>query len=371
MNLLHEGQIIRGTYEVERFLGQGAFAEVYRVKHRFLGRHAMKVFKLIGISIEETEQLLAEAILLSRIHHPNIIQVFEANVTETSSGPRGFFTMEYIAGGTLDQFWRSHGVRLVPIETSVELIRQVCRGLAIAHAETPPVIHRDIKPQNILVGYDATGLRARLSDFGLAKRVNPLTLLASARGTQCFKPPEIFRDPQSDSPAGDVWAVGSNLYLLLTDRLPYAESEDSTVDARSFERPLIPPSRLNLNVNPLLDQIVLRALAFKPKDRYPSAKELLEDLEKWTPRPAGAVAQPKSTPSGGSKSVLGVHSSPNEVEARALATQAVNLARQASKLTEAADLMEEAFNKWPDLRKQYEYQVKLWRCGIVSAFTQR
>jgi serine/threonine protein kinase len=71
-------------------------------------------------------------------------------------------------------------------------MKQVCRGMALAHAEDPPIIHRDIKPHNILVGYEADGLRARISDFGLAKTVNPLTLLATAAGTLTFKPPRNF-----------------------------------------------------------------------------------------------------------------------------------------------------------------------------------
>ncbi|MCU0242466.1 MAG: protein kinase, partial [Vicinamibacteria bacterium] len=125
MGLLSEGQTIRGTYEVERYLGEGAFAEVYRVKHRFLGRQAMKVFKLLGMTIEETEQMLGEAIMLSRIGHPNIIRVFDANITETSKGICGFFTMEYVAGGSLEQFWRSHGTSFVPIATVVEVMQQV------------------------------------------------------------------------------------------------------------------------------------------------------------------------------------------------------------------------------------------------------
>ena len=109
----------------------------------------------------------------------------------------------------------------MPLETSVDLIRQVCRGIAQAHREKPPVIHRDIKPQNILVGYEADGLRARVSDFGLAKKVNPLTLLATAAGTLAFKPPEAFADRKGDSCAGDVRAIGTTFYLLLTDRLPF------------------------------------------------------------------------------------------------------------------------------------------------------
>jgi serine/threonine-protein kinase len=293
MGLLDEGQSIRGIYQVERLLGVGAFAEVYRVKHRFLGRQAMKVLKTTGMTSEEIEQMLDEAIILSRLGHPNIIRVFDADMTDTSMGLRGFFTMEYVAGGSLEQFWRSYGEQLVPVETAVEVIRQVCRGLAVAHSENPPIIHRNIKPQNILVGYDATGLRARVSDFGLAKRANPLTLLVSARGTRAFKPPEVFRDPQSDSRAGDVWALGSTLYLLLTDRLPHAEvGALAALYSTSFERLVTPPSRLNVHVDPELDRIVLRALALEPQQRYPSAVEMLADLMEWQPCPPGMTAQP-------------------------------------------------------------------------------
>src|SRR5205823_7931133 len=84
--LLEEGQTVRDTYEVERFLGGGAFAEVYRVKHRFLGRQAMKVFKRVGMNLEEIHEMLGEAILLSRIGHPNIVRVFDANVLEAAQG---------------------------------------------------------------------------------------------------------------------------------------------------------------------------------------------------------------------------------------------------------------------------------------------
>jgi serine/threonine-protein kinase len=188
MRLLEEGQVIRDTYEVERFLGEGAFAEVYRVKHRFLGRQAMKVFKRVGMNLDEIHEMIGEAILLSRIGHPNIVRVFDANILETARGICGYFTMENVAGGSLEKFWQSHGGKFVPVETTVDLMRQVCRGIAQAHSEDPPIIHRDIKPQNILVGYEADGLRARVSDFGLAKKVNPLTLLATAAGTLAFKP---------------------------------------------------------------------------------------------------------------------------------------------------------------------------------------
>jgi serine/threonine-protein kinase len=365
MKLLREGQVVRQTYEVEKFLGEGAFAEVYRVRHRFFGRQALKVFKLAGMTREETEKMLGEAIILSRLGHPNIVRVFDADLVETSRGECAFFTMEYVAGGTLQDFWKSHGASFVPVETSVEILRQVCRGLAVAHAEKPPIVHRDIKPQNILVGYDKGGLRARVTDFGLAKRVNPLTLLASARGTMRFKSPEVFQNPKSDSCAGDVWALGCTLYLLLTDRLPYSDIDDEEFQRGTFvSTPLAAPSTIHLNVDPTLDAIALKALHPKPKQRYADAEQMLADLGRWKPRTKRAPSKESYT-SEINKTALGPLSTPDAAEGHKLAEEAVKLARVHGKLNEAADLMEEALTKSPDLRDRYESSLQLWRKGII------
>ena len=364
MRLLEEGQILRDTYEVERFLGEGAFAEVYRVKHRFLGRQAMKVFKRVGMSLDDINDMLGEAILLSRIGHPNIVRVFDANVIESNRGVCGYFTMENVSGGSLEKFWHSHGANLVPIETTLDLMKQVCRGIAQAHRESPPIIHRDIKPQNILVGYEADGLRARASDFGLAKKVNPLTLLATAAGTLSFKPPEIFTQEKSDSCAGDVWAIGTTLYLLLTDKLPFPLPADATWDAPDlFDGSFLPPSDINPDANNALDRIVLKALEKRPEARYATAKELLDALEQWKPGAPEPVSATYFPSSEASKTVLGAFSPVNEKSAESLVERAFK-ARQAGRLAEAADLMEEAFNKSQKLRTKYAHQVKLWRCGI-------
>lgn len=371
MALLHDGDNIRDTYEVERFLGEGAFAEVYRVKHRFLGRQAMKVFKTSGMTFQETEQLLGEALLLSRIGHPNIVRVFDANTLQNDRGAFGFFTMEYVAGGSLEQFWHSHGRRLVPVDTVVDVITQVCRGLAVAHDEKPPIIHRDVKPQNILVGYDANGLRVRISDFGLAKQVNPLTLLASAQGTRCFKAPETLRDFHTDSSAGDVWAVGCTLYLLLTDRLPYTMAGDTDfTDERRFEKPLVLPRRFNIQVDQRLEAIVARAVAIRPEQRYPDAKRLLDALTGWRSQASASadttVAERTQASPVDAKGALGTPVvSPDEGEGRRMAARAMDLSHHAGKLGEAADLLEEGFNKWPALRQQYQDRVTLWRRGIA------
>jgi serine/threonine protein kinase len=366
MPLLRDGQIIRDTYEVERELGEGAFAEVYRVRHRFLGRQAMKVFKSVGMTMDEIETMLGEAILLSGIGHPNIIRVFDANTVDTPAGVCGFFTMEYIAGGSLEQFWQSFGDRFMPVETAVEIVQQVSRGLALAHGESPPIVHRDIKPQNILVGYDQGGVRARLCDFGLAKHVNPLTLAATTMGTRCFKAPEAFRARQGDSIRGDVWSLGATLYLILTDRLPYGDEGDEGGDSVRFDRPLTAPSRINLDADDMLDHVTQRALSLDAEQRYADARAFLADLERWQAVRRGGPDKVKSAGSpDDTKSALGSTRHEDDERGAAMARDAVQLARETGRLTEAADMMEQAMNLCPELRERHEYSVRLWRRGIA------
>ena len=363
MSLLAEGEKLSETYTVERFLGEGAFAEVYRVQHRFLGRQAMKIFKTKGMTLEEIEEMLGEAVLLSRIGHPNIIRVFEANILQISRATFGYFTMEYIPGGTLERYWQSYESKLMPIEEVINIMKQVCSGLAVAHSETPPVIHRDIKPQNILIGYDSGGMRVKVSDFGLAKRVNPMTLLASAKGTLGFKPPESLEN--LDSCAADVWALGTTLYFLLTDKLPFPSlNERSISDASRFVQKLRLASIYNIQVDPTLDSIVSKCLAKKRKDRYADSKELLQDIGAWKP-----VQQQRTPIAAGirdniSKTAFGVHSPIDKVAVTATIKKAIEFSQEPGKLPLAADILEEAINKDPELRQQYGSQLKLWRRGV-------
>jgi len=358
--LFDEGKIVHDVYEIDRFLGEGAFAEVYRIRHKFLGRQAMKVFKSSSSSQEEVEQKLSEAIILSRIRHPNIIQVFDAGIVRTSIGQCGYFTMEYVAGGSLDNFWQSFGANFVPIADAVEIIRQVCMGLAVAHAEKPPIIHRDIKPQNILVGYDPGGIRVRIADFGLAKKANPLTLLASAKGTPAFKPPECLSN--EDSCAADVWAIGATFYLLLTDHLPFPISSSMEFSSgKCWKRSLVAASCFNPQVDSGLDSIISRCLEINPTNRYPDAPAMLSDLLQWKPSESKKATESKGDEY---KSALGWLAQSDQTAAERMVAEARSLSRDARKLIEAADLLEEALNKWPKLRERYEYQLRLWRRGI-------
>lgn len=252
----------------------------------------------------------------------------------------------------------------MPIAEAVEVVKQVCTGLDVAHSETPPIIHRDIKPQNILIGYNSSGMLVRLADFGLAKRVNALTLLASCQGTLGFKPPESFKN--MDSCAADVWALGTTLYLLLTNTLPHPNLEGRDIHESSrFLNPLRPANLYNFKVDAKLESIVSKCLAASPKDRYPNAKALLNDLTAWQqkshfPTETSQRSSERCTP-------VSLHQENVEVDrSDSLKTlkKAIELSKHPGKLQIAADLLEEAMNQDKTLRDRYESQLKLWRKGM-------
>jgi serine/threonine-protein kinase len=368
MPILKDGDVVRETYQVERLLGEGAFAEVYRVRHRFLGRQAMKIFKALTASAGDLERDLSEAIMLSSMRHPNIVELYDANVLTVDSMQHGYFTMLYMPGGTLERYWRSFGSKLMPVGEAVSAMRQICRGLAIAHSRNPPIVHRDIKPANILVSLSGEELHVKLSDFGLARTVHPVTMFASAKGTLGFKPPEAFDD--MDSPASDVWAVGTTLYLTLTDEMPFPMlGGRTTQDATRFLRPIRPPKLYNAQVDGGLESIIYKCLAARRKDRYQTAAELLHDLEAWSPV---EVARDESAGVFSSSSKSGIPpASEHDLHAEAASArdEALRLATDPRQLITAADLLEEAISKDPDLRLHYQNHLKLWRLGIMHAST--
>ncbi|GAA0252834.1 serine/threonine-protein kinase [Cryptosporangium japonicum] len=347
MALVRGGERIGDSLVVDRMLGEGAFAEVHRVEHRHLGRLAMKVFKRVT-SEAETHDLLGEARLLSTLGHRNVIRLFDVGVLTTAEGRRGYFTMEYVPGGTLERFVAAHRPA-VPTDVAAEVTAQIAAGLAVAHGQHPPVLHRDLTPANVLIGYDGAGLRIRISDFGLAVRADPVTRLAGAQGTYAFMAPEVLRHG-GYSCAGDVWSVGVLAYVMLTDHLPY---DDGTPFAPHrhvrFRRPLLPPSRYNETVDEELDRIVTAALTVDPWQRTPTARELGDALAARRVRaPAPAVTTAEPGPG-----------------AQRLVADAYALARTPGGLGRAADLLEEAIGLSPRLAGRHAHTLIRWRRGVV------
>jgi serine/threonine-protein kinase len=366
MPLLEEGQNIRDTYVVERLIGEGAHAEVYRVRHRFLGRQALKILKQPGVTEADIRNLLKEASLLTQIGHPNIIRVFDANTVLADGHERGYFTMEYVATGTLEDHRNKSPSGPIHAEKAVALIVQLAEGLAVAHGQKPTIIHRDLKPQNILVSDGPDGLTAKISDFGLAQEVNPLTLMTTAAGTLAFKAPEAVFEGGVDSKASDIWSVGVILYLLLTDRLPYPAPTEWGWSNKAFQHPHRAPSIFNVDVNDALDSIVKKCLRLEPHQRYNKVSSLLNDLKRWKPtRRREGVVQRQSLKdegfNGGSKPA----ETPTSVDANVLLKAARDLANE-QRLDEAADKLEEAIRLQPNLRTAHAQRVALWRKGLSS-----
>jgi serine/threonine-protein kinase len=259
--------------------------------------------------------------------------------------------MEYVAGGSLERLVRSHDGP-VPLDVAVTVMEQIAEGLAVAHDQDPPILHRDLTPANVLVGYDGSGLRVRISDFGLATRADAFTLAASAQGTIAHMAPEVF-DGGGWTRAGDVWAIGCLGYLLLTDRLPYDEDRPfASLSPARFRRRLLPPSAYQGEVPAALDALVVAALAVDPRDRPPDARAL-----------AAAVRALPLPPDPGAPA--GTDERADE-RARALLGRAKELARIPGGLDRAADVLEEAVSLSPALRVAEAERLTRWRRGVIA-----
>lgn len=186
-SLLRPGDRVNDTYTVHHSLGAGAFAEVYLVSHRFLGEQALKAFPLDGDT--SAKELLREARLLVDSTHPNIVRVYDANVCDNGVRPFAYVTMERSPGGTLADLLRS--VTRLPIRKALEASLQIAAALSHTHSLSPPVVHRDVKPTNVLVFSDDQVLTTKLADYGLAATINPETRLCRSGGTLAFAPPEM------------------------------------------------------------------------------------------------------------------------------------------------------------------------------------
>jgi serine/threonine-protein kinase len=363
MVVLEEGDWVRETLEVERKLGEGAFASVFRIRDRLLQRRlALKLFKTAIESVDELEEKLHEARLVGSFDHRNILSIFDAGILDKDDRRWGYFTMEYVAGGDLDSYWRSFAKALMPVAETVDISFQITRALAVAHAQKPAIIHRDIKPQNIMIGYDGGGQRAVLGDFGLAKSVSPLTLLASAQGTLEFKAPEAFED--QDSTAGDIWSLGVTMYLLLTDHFPHKELGGRGLgNAKDRLRPLKSPSHYNYCVDAELDRIVSKCLSVDPAARYKDASALASDLGAWRPdNPEKARAPGKSDFEPDIKTLTARVEPTHELDV--MIREAFNLAKDVGRLDTAADILEQAIICKPELREKYGRRLKQWRQGV-------
>jgi lipoprotein NlpI len=287
---------VLGKYTLLRELGRGGMAVVYQAWDASLAQHvALKLIKSSDLGLpddsksEDVAEFLREARMAARLRHPNIVRVFEVGSHEG----RHFLSMEYVEGSSLAQLARpeSKGTRVPPFHAHPKrflvLLRDTALALDHAHRNSPPIVHRDVKPQNILV--DGKG-RACLVDFGLAREIRGgglLTVSGVTKGTPCYMSPEqaLGRHAAIDGRT-DVWGLGATLYEILSGRPPFeGPTERDILNKVIHDEPRRPSELLRAAgvvapAQPDLETIALKCLEKEPARRYASAGEVAREIDR-------------------------------------------------------------------------------------------
>ena len=266
---LQTGALLEGRWQVLGTLGQGAMGVVYRAREGATGREVALKVLAGGLSPERRERFRREGALCAALEHPGIVRVHAAG----EWGPRPFLIYELVEGARpLDQVLPG-----LARPERLSLVLAVAR--ALAHAHERGVVHRDVKPDNVLVGAD--GL-PRLADFGLATAADQerLTRTGALVGTPGYMAPEQFQGGAQTGPHSDVWSLGVILYQALVERPPFEAGSLAELAGKLLHQPVVPPCALDPDVAPGLERVVLTALARDPARRYPHAGALAEDLER-------------------------------------------------------------------------------------------
>src|SRR5215210_7999897 len=263
--------VLDNRYDVVRPLGSGGMGEVYLARDRVLGRDvALKVLrKQYAGDSEFAERFKREARSAASLSHPNIVQVYDRGETEDGSS---YIAMEYVPGGTLKEKISSEGPLAAP--EAAALGAQVAEALGAAHDRG--MVHRDIKPQNVLL----TGKgEAKVADFGIARAGSSVTIsrTGSVMGTAGYMSPEQALGKPA-TPKSDLYSLGVVLYEALTGELPYTADNPIAVSMKHVNEPLRPPIELNPRIPAGMNALVTKLMAKDPEDRYAGADELADDL---------------------------------------------------------------------------------------------
>jgi eukaryotic-like serine/threonine-protein kinase len=263
--------VVDNRYEVVGALGSGGMGEVYLARDRVLGRDvALKILRRQYAGDDEfAERFKREALSAASLSHPNIVQVYDRGETEEDAS---YIAMEYVPGGTLKERISQEG----PLEAAdaAALGAQVAEALGAAHDRG--MVHRDIKPQNVLL--TARG-DAKVADFGIARAASSVTIsqTGSVMGTAGYMSPEQALGKPA-TPKSDLYSLGVVLYETLTGELPYTADNPIAVSMKHVNDPLRPPREVNPRIPEGMNALVTKLLAKDPEDRYASADELADDL---------------------------------------------------------------------------------------------
>ncbi len=261
-----------GRYEILNELGQGAMGVVYRAKDPLIDR--IVAIKTINLTLADDEKeeyegrFYQEAKAAGRLSHPNIVTIFDVG----KSGDVAYIAMEFLEGRHLRDILNDDPH--MPIEQILDLVAQIARGLAYAHENE--VIHRDVKPANIMIVRDG---HVKITDFGIARMASAAvrTQTGMVLGSPKYMSPEQVLGKAIDQ-RSDVFSLGVTLYEMLTGHAPFLGENVNAIMYQTLNAIPVPPSSLNSEVPDMLNFIVAKALAKDLTDRYQNAREFADDL---------------------------------------------------------------------------------------------
>jgi eukaryotic-like serine/threonine-protein kinase len=275
------GRVLQGRYELLRVIGRGGMAEVYAARDLTLGREV--AVKLLAERFVDDEGFIRrfqdEARHVARLNHPNLVAVYDTGIDQGQP----YIVMELVEGRSLQEAIAGGGLTE---DRALEIIADVCVALSYAHDRG--LIHRDVKPGNILIADDGS---VKVTDFGIARAVDheTVTRTAAVLGTAAYLSPEQAQGLDVD-PRSDLYSLGVVLYELLTGDQPFSGDSPVTVAYQHVQEPPRPPRDLDSSISPAAEAIAMRALAKNPVNRYQHAEEMAEDVQ------AARVGAPVTAP---------------------------------------------------------------------------
>ena len=264
-------RMLVGRYELVEKIGEGGMAVVYKAKDRLLNRYvAVKILRPeFTKDIQFVESFRKESQAAAGLQHPNIVSVYDVG----QEGDVYFIVMELIEGISLSDYIRENAP--LDYRTVVDITKQVASALSVAHRHN--IIHRDIKPHNIMLTEDGT---AKLGDFGIAKAISDATLTKTSTiiGSVHYFSPEQARGSYVDE-RSDIYSLGIIMYEMLTGQVPFDGDNPVQVALMHINNEIIPPSELVPGIPPSLEKVVMTATDKFQSNRYRSADEMIEDLD--------------------------------------------------------------------------------------------
>ena len=288
--MLNPGTYLQGRYEILEKIGSGGMSVVYKAKCHTLNRLvAIKVLKEEFASDENfVSKFKMEAQAAARLSHPNIVNVYDVVDEENLH----YIVMELIEGITLKSYIEKK--ELLDSKEAIGIAIQVAQGIAAAHEQH--IIHRDIKPQNMIISKDG---KVKVADFGIARAVSSQTVNSSAAvGSVHYISPDQARGGYCDE-RSDIYSFGITLYEMVTGRVPFEGDNTVAVALAHLEDPVVPPGDYNPQVYPGLEDIILKCTKKKPDRRYGSMEEVIHDLRRVLMDPECDIYQNEEIEEGG------------------------------------------------------------------------